>query len=126
MRSGGSTDLGERLRREWLGSFGVRSFDSFNIQESGGSDEIMCHLYDWSVEAHPGEEWDGSAFLAHKPVESLGKNALAGDAVLREDRVKAALSGCGLPATVEQLNESLTDASDQIAMQADLSDFALK
>ena len=121
----------------------LRSFDSLNIQVSEGNGADGGQLVDWlpdpggalkkppcgggvSVEAHPGEELNGSAFLADEPCESLLENTLAGDAVLRENGVKAALRGGSLPATIEQFNEALADLSDQVAMQADLSNLTFK
>ena len=64
--------------------------------------------------------------MAHKPIESFLKNTLAGDAVLRENSIQAGLSGGGLPATVEQFNEALADASDQVAVQANLGNLTFE
>lgn len=72
-----------------------------------------------SVEAHPGEEGDGTASLAHEPIEVLSEDALTLEAEVREDRVKAALRGGGLPATVKEADEVFAHFGDLVAVEAD-------
>ena len=134
------------LRSDGEGSgvaHGVRCFDSFNIQEMRGSDEMVCQFSNWhpdpgralkkppcgggvSVETHTGEEWDRSSLLAHKPVESFLKDPLSGDAVLSQNGIQTALSGSGLPAAVEEFNEAFADSGNQVAMQTDLGSLTFK
>ena len=72
-----------------------------------------------SVEAHAAEEFNGAPLLIDEPLKSLSENILTGQAVLREDGIEAALGGVGLPATVKQGDEALSDLGNLVAMEAD-------
>ena len=77
-----------------------------------------------SPQAHGGEEGNGGRTLsgAHgdEPGPVLLKNAVAGFAVLCQDGIQTGLGSVGLPPTIEQADEIVTDLSDQIAMESDL------
>ena len=85
---------------------------------------VIVARWGGSPQAHGGEEGNGRRTLsgAHgdEPLPVLLKNAVAGFAVLCQDSIKTGLGGVGLPPTIEQADEVVTDLSDQIAMESDL------
>ena len=80
---------------------------------------MVCHLVNWSAEDHARLKGDSLTVDVDKPLECLLEDSLAGVAELREQSIEAALSGGGLPATIEDLHIVLTDLSDQVAVQID-------
>ena len=79
-----------------------------------------------SGKAHPRTEGDDEVLSAipetAEPFPLVLENALAREAVLTHDGVQPRLGGVGLPPTIVKGDALIGDLSDQIAMEADLSD----
>jgi len=78
-----------------------------------------------SVQPHPREERNSHRIVAiigesYEPFAFLLKHIVT-VAMLFENSIQTGLSGSSAPATIKQFNPSLTDTSNQVAVQVDIS-----
>ena len=75
---------------------------------------------------HGGEERDSRQTLdgvhLNKPLEILLKHTVALLAMLSQNGIQSGFGGVGLPSAIKQTDEVVTDLSDQVTMETDLSD----
>ena len=72
-----------------------------------------------SVEPHAGEKWDRTASLSDVPSEVFLEDALTLETKGREQSIQTALGRVGLPATIEESDETGSDLSDEVAVEVD-------
>ena len=78
-----------------------------------------------SVQPHPREERNSHRIVAiigesYEPFAFLLEHIVT-IAMLFENSIQTGLSGSGAPATIKQFNPSLTDTSNQVTVQVDIS-----
>ena len=79
-----------------------------------------------SVQAHTREERNRGTIVVNEPLIVLLKDILTRAAMLSENSIETAFGCNGLPATIEQFNPSLTNASNQIAMEIHIAGVGIR